>query len=84
MRYDHPPEAGCLRKLRRFAIWNREKFITIIAMCVWMTDVAFFIYGKYFLRIIGVHSQTEARDIIGSVTVRVNFSVNYFGLTRLN
>jgi len=49
MRYDHPREAGCLRKLGRFAIWNREKIVIIIAMCVWMTDVGFLINGKYFL-----------------------------------
>ena len=42
------PEAGCLRKFRRFAIWNREKHVVIIAMCVWLADVAFLIYGKYF------------------------------------
>ena len=59
MRYDHPTEAGYNRKLGRFAIWNREKFVIIIAMCVWMTDIAFLIDGMYVLQIIGVNSQSS-------------------------
>ena len=37
-----------MRNLCRFAIWNREKFVVIIATCVWMTNIAFLIYGKLF------------------------------------
>jgi hypothetical protein len=46
-----PPEAGYSRKLGRFAIWNRPNreriAVIIIAMCVWIADVAFLINGKY-------------------------------------
>jgi len=53
MRYDHHPEVGHLlaRKLGRLAIWNREKIIILIAMAVWVTDVAFLINGEYPLPI---------------------------------
>jgi hypothetical protein len=52
MRYHHHPEAGHLRKLGRVAIWNREKIVILIAMGVWVTDVAFLIIGEYPLPII--------------------------------
>jgi len=36
--------------LRIIAIWNREKIIILIAMGVWVTDVAFLIYGSAQIR----------------------------------
>jgi hypothetical protein len=36
------------------AIWNREKFIILLAIVVWVTDVAFLIIGEYPLPIIEV------------------------------
>ena len=54
MRYHHHPEAGHLRKLGRVAIWNSEKIIILIAIGVWVTDVAFLINGEYPLPIIEV------------------------------
>jgi hypothetical protein len=54
MRYHHHPEAGHLRILGRVAIWNREKIIILIAIGVWVTDVAFLITGEYPLPIIEV------------------------------
>ena len=52
MRCDHHPEAGDLRELGRVAIWNRDKIIILIAMAIWVTDVAFLINGEYPLPII--------------------------------
>ncbi len=40
--------------LGRVAIWNREKIIILIAIGVWVTDVAFLINGEYPLPIIEV------------------------------
>jgi len=54
MRYDDDPEAGHLRKLGRVAIWNREKIAILIAMLVWVADLALIIYGEYLLTIIEV------------------------------
>jgi hypothetical protein len=54
MRYDDHPEAGHLRKLGRVAIWNREKIAILIAMLVWVADLALIIYGEYLLTIIEV------------------------------
>ena len=54
MRYDHHPEAGHLREIGRVAIWNRDKIIILIAMAIWVTDVAFLINGEYRLPIIEV------------------------------
>jgi hypothetical protein len=50
---DHLPEARRLRKLGRIAIWNRAKFISVIVMGIWVTDIAFLVNGKYFLQIMG-------------------------------
>jgi multisubunit Na+/H+ antiporter MnhG subunit len=36
------------------AIWNREKIIVLIAIGVWVTDVAFLLNGEYLLPIIEV------------------------------
>jgi hypothetical protein len=48
MRCDHhSEEAGHLRKLGRMAIWNREKIIVLIAMAVWVVDVAVLVNGEY-------------------------------------
>jgi hypothetical protein len=54
MRYHHHPEAWDLRKLGRVAIWSREKIVILIAMGVWVTEVAFLINGGYPLPIIEV------------------------------
>lgn len=54
MSYDDHPEAGHLRKLGRVAIWNREKIAILIAMLVWVADLALIIYGEYLLTIIEV------------------------------
>jgi hypothetical protein len=48
------PEAGHLRKLGRVAIWNREKIAILIAMLVWVADLALIIYGEYLLTIIEI------------------------------
>jgi hypothetical protein len=53
------------------AIWNREKVIVLLAIGVWVTDVAFLINGEYPLPIIESISYKHS-DITG--TVRVNFS----------
>jgi hypothetical protein len=47
MRYDHDSEVGHLRKLGRVAIWNRERIVILIAIGVWLTDVAFLLVGEY-------------------------------------
>jgi hypothetical protein len=52
--HHHHPEAGLLRILCRVAIWNRERIVILIAMGVWVTDVAFLINGEYPLPIIEV------------------------------
>ena len=49
MRYDHPVQ-GAL-KVDRIAIWNTEKIIVVIAMGIWVADVALHINGKYLLQI---------------------------------
>jgi len=54
MRHHHHPEAGHLRKLGRVAIWNRENIVILVAMGVWVTDVAFLINGEHPLPIIEV------------------------------
>jgi hypothetical protein len=41
------------RKLGRIAIWNKQRIIVLIAVGVWLTDVAFLIYGEYLLQIKG-------------------------------
>jgi hypothetical protein len=47
MHDDHPPEAMCLTKLGRIAIWKRDKVISAIVMGILMTDIGFMINGKY-------------------------------------
>ena len=54
MRYYRHPEAGHLGKLGRVAIWNRKKIVVLIAIAVWVADVAFLINGEYRLPIIEV------------------------------
>ena len=54
MRYCHHSEAEHSRKFGRVAIWNREKMIILIAMGVWVTELAFLINGEYPLPIIEV------------------------------
>ena len=54
MRYCHHSEAEHLRKVGRVAIWNREKMIILIAMGVWVTELAFLINGECPLPIIEV------------------------------
>ena len=73
MRYDHDSEVGHLRKLGRVAIWNRERIVILIAIGVWLTDVAFLLVGEYPLPppVIEVFL-TSTVDITGAV--RVNFS----------
>jgi hypothetical protein len=46
MRYHHLPEARHLKKLGRIAIWNRKKIVFVIAMGVWVTEVALSVDGK--------------------------------------
>jgi hypothetical protein len=53
MRCDHFPEAKRLRKLDRIAIWNKDKIVFVIAMGIWVADIALFVNGKYFLQIMG-------------------------------
>jgi hypothetical protein len=53
IRYNHPPEAGPLKKLGRIAIWNREKIIFVTVMVIWMADIAFLVSGKSILQIMG-------------------------------
>jgi hypothetical protein len=38
-------------KLGRIAIWNMHKIVYIIAMIIWMTDIASLIHGKYLIPI---------------------------------
>ena len=54
MRYCHHSEAEHSRKFGRVAIWNREKIAILIAMLVWVADLALIIYGEYLLTIIEV------------------------------
>jgi hypothetical protein len=49
MHWDHPPEPRRLREVGRIAIWNREKIVVVIAMSVWLTDIAFIVDGKYLI-----------------------------------
>jgi hypothetical protein len=35
------------RKLGRIGIWKKRKIVVIIAMSIWVTDVAFFVNGKH-------------------------------------
>jgi hypothetical protein len=69
--HHHHQEARHLRKLGRTAVWNREKTIILIAMGVWVTDVAFLIIGEYPLPIVRSISYKHG-DITGAA--RVNFS----------
>lgn len=51
MRYDFPAESRRLRKLCRLAIWNTQKIVVVIAMCIWVADIAFFMNSKYLLHV---------------------------------
>jgi hypothetical protein len=51
MRYDHPPKARHLKKPCRIAIWHMDKIVYVLAMGIWVTDIAFSIDGKYPVRI---------------------------------
>ncbi|KAF8498166.1 hypothetical protein F5888DRAFT_1803088 [Russula emetica] len=42
--------ASLLIVLRVIAIWNKERIIVLIAMGVWLADVAFLIYGSARIR----------------------------------
>ncbi len=44
-------QEGYLKKLGRMAIWNKKKKIILIAIGVWVTDLAFLINGEYLLLI---------------------------------
>ena len=47
MRYHRYPEAGHIRKLGRVAIWKWDKIVILIAIGIWVADVAFLINGQY-------------------------------------
>jgi hypothetical protein len=53
MRYDHPSEAGRLKKLDSIAIWNKAKIVVAISMAIWATDISLLVYGNYLLQIMG-------------------------------
>ena len=53
MRKDRPSESRCLGKLDRIALWNKEKIAVIIAMGIWLTEVAFLLNGKCLIHIMG-------------------------------
>ena len=53
MQYDHPPEARCLKKLGRIAIWNREKIVYVTAMGILATDFAILVNGEHLRHIMG-------------------------------
>jgi hypothetical protein len=55
MHCDHPssPQARRSRKLGRIAIWNRERIVIVIAMGIWVTDIALIIDGKHLIEIMG-------------------------------
>ena len=46
---DHPPGPRRLREVGRIAIWDRERIVVVIAMSVWLTDIAFIIDGKHLM-----------------------------------
>jgi hypothetical protein len=52
MRYDYPPESRRLWN-GSIAIWNTQKIVVIVAMGIWVTDIAFFMNGKYLLQVMG-------------------------------
>jgi hypothetical protein len=62
MHCNHHPKAGLLRKLGRMAIWNREKIVILIAIGVWVTDVAFLIIGECSLLSMGVFLTSPVRS----------------------
>ena len=51
MREDRSPESRRLRKLDRIAVWNKEKIAIIVALCIWVTDIAFLLNGKCLLHV---------------------------------
>ena len=53
MHCDHPPGPRRLREVGRIAIWDRERIVVVIAMSVWLTDIAFIIDGKHLIWIMG-------------------------------
>lgn len=65
-----------LRKLDRIAIWNNEKGIILIAIGVWLADIAFLIHGEYVPSpIIEVFSHKPG-GIPGSVQVKFSTLTN--------
>ncbi|KAN0118812.1 hypothetical protein V8E52_004923 [Russula decolorans] len=85
--------ASLLIMFRVFAIWNREKIVIVIAMCVWMTDVGFLIDGSVRLRAtwspetdacVLLNAETSKPNIISSlVTDVVLLLIMLAGLVRL-
>jgi hypothetical protein len=63
------------------AIWNREKIVVLIAIGVWVTDVAFLIYGEYLVQIKGENVYIYG-DITGTERVS-HFNLDGFRPTRL-
>lgn len=52
--FDYPLEASCSKKNGRIAIWDKEKIVFVITMCLLVTDISFIIDGGYLVQIIGV------------------------------
>ena len=48
---DQSPEARHSRKLRRIAMWNKEKIIVSIATGVWLVNLSLLLEGSYPLQI---------------------------------
>ncbi|KAI0281967.1 hypothetical protein BGY98DRAFT_1094578 [Russula aff. rugulosa BPL654] len=85
--------ASLLIMFRIFAIWNREKIVVIIAMCVWMADVGFLVYGSVMLRstwspekgvCVLLNAETSKPNIISSLVTDVALLlIMLVGLFRL-